>query len=194
MNLASNNSKLTAIFENRLLMLSLTIILFLSSCSFLTYRILNSLDNQKEISRFENKIAHIAEMGKKAKDNIDKDNITKPKDNSKTLAINNYSNKNPFKVKLQYKPRSSSDRSNNDEDIKELPQQELSKQIKVLGILNNSNNIMAIIKFGNKNSAVKIMKNGEAFLGFTIKKINNDSVIMENDGRYFTYIFGGEDN
>ncbi|WP_018247712.1 hypothetical protein [Orenia marismortui] len=185
------------IFENKLVILFIVVIMFLSSSTLLTYKIL-SFKNTLEVRRFERKVNNILKAYKAKNDNsaeskVDKNEVVKLMSSNVEDRLKNrkYSTKDPFQVVLK---KASKNIGKNRKKGKISGTENITDNIKVLGVVNNGPSKVAIVKFGTSNSAVQIMKIGESFAGCTLKEIRYDGIVIERHGEYFVYIFGGESN
>ncbi|PRX31133.1 hypothetical protein BX659_106169 [Orenia metallireducens] len=188
MKLAIQDFKAVNILEDKRLILLLVLILFLSSMSILTYRILCFYKIGEELINFEqdlNNMVKVADLS--TKEDIALEEEAKETNKEETIDNEKIVAKNPFKILLKKieKEKVEDDKIENKIEI---------RTIELLGILNNQFSKVAIIKFGKKNSLVQIIKVGEEFAGLTLKEIKDDKVVMKSQGRNYIYTLGGEEN
>lgn len=194
MKLAIQDSKIVNILEDKRVILFLILILFLSSMSVLTYRILCFYKIGEERINFEqnlNNTVKVADLSTKEDIALEEAKVTKKTkvtNREKTMNNEKVVAKNPFKILLKKIEKEKV------EDDKIEGNKIKVRNIELLGILNNQFSKVAIIKFGKENSLVQIIKVGEEFAGLILKEIKDDKIVMESQGKNYIYTLGGEEN
>ncbi|OCL28132.1 hypothetical protein U472_02785 [Orenia metallireducens] len=210
MKLVINNHKILDFLENRLLILWLVFLLFLSSSGMLVYKIVSFSKNNQQFVQFSNNLDNIIQTSKKVVENreIISEEGSETEVSKETSTIKEYSTKDPFQtllkkvekvnlnklVKSQIAKQPKNNNTSNNPKVKENKVNPLAREIELLGMLNSEISKVAIIKFGKKDSIIQIMKAGEEFAGLRIKEIKDDEVVMESKGGYYIYTLGGDDN
>lgn len=208
MKLAVKNNEILGFLENKLLILWLVFLLFLSSSGMLSYKIVSFSKDNQQIIQFSHDLDNMIETSRsstqKQENNLEKDD--KIKAVKKVSISQDFSTKDPFqallkkveKVELNQQVKSNRDQKVinnkivNNQRMKEDETEDILRNIELLGMLNNESSRVAIIKFSE--SLIKIMKNGEEFAGLRIKEIKDDEIVVESKGKYYIYTLGGEDN
>jgi hypothetical protein len=169
------------------------------------YKIVSFINNDEEFRKYSQELNNIIAITQKSK-TIKEEIIKESQIKDRTLKLSNKEksiNKDPFKVLLET--------VNNNHNSNQLPESKkkadlksqekansnpnlIFNKVELIGILNNQLRQVVIVKFGDSDSSIKIMKVGDQFAGLTIREIEDKRVLIEGNGKYHVYTLGGERN